>query len=193
MTRRERDRADERDGRGLPVRLEPDPGDDRTDPLTAVADGKRVEADRLVDPGRALRSAGERRRGSLSSSAVARGCSTARSPAKTQTGPPTPSLRSSPSWTTSLPPTTASEESSVVGLRAGERGRAVGEPLAEEEVERGDADRECDRDGADRGEQEPRPDADPRPSHRSDVPDAVDGVDPRRAREPLSLRRSRAM
>ena len=185
--RGERHRADERDGGRLLVRLEPDARDDGADPLAALHHRERVETDRLLEADRALRATRERARRPPSAPPYPAAAPRLASPEKTQTGPLMPSCRSRPVAHDELPVDDVERRELLLRLGAGDGDRVVGEPLAEDEVEGGDADHERDRDRADRGEQEPRANARSGAVSSQRVPDAVDGVDPGRTRQRLQL------
>ena len=168
--RGERHRADERDRGRLLVRLESYARDDGADPLAALHHRERVETHRLLEADRALRAtrerAGDRRQRRrpprLLHVDVARKdpdrAADALLPLEARAHDETPV------------DDVERRELFLRLARAGHGDRVVGEPLAEDEVEGGDADHERDRDRADCGEQEPRANPDPGPSHRSAYP-----------------------
>ncbi len=157
-------------GRGrLVVRIELYAGHDGPDTSAVARDRKRIEPDPLIDAQRALGPAGERRGNSRERCGHARLLERLRPRKHPHRAPDRrPFVRAV--GRDQGPVRDLERGNFGRSLCLGERRRAGGEPLAEQEVECRDADHERQRDCADHGEKQACPDteAEPRTAHRSE-------------------------
>ena len=165
----ERHRADERDRRRLVVRVEGDAGHDGADPHTVVDDGERVQADLLLHTHRALRPVRHGRGESSERRCDAWGLERALAVEHPDGAPDLHAfvgcLRRH-----EVPADDPESRRLCSRLSSRQRDLAVGQPLVEQQVERRDADQECERDGTDDREQQACTDADAEPAapHRNE-------------------------